>query len=89
MKKVTVAPFQSIFDIAIQTSGVADGVADLVEDNALADWEVEAGMELVLRAPKNARIAEWHTETDWTPVSDFEETAGPDFELDFNLDYNS
>lgn len=90
MKRVTVAPFQSIFDLAIQTYGVADGAAALVADNALGDWEVHPGMELKLRAvPLNKMIADWHTATGWTPVSDFDRSEGPDFTIDFNLDFNA
>lgn len=90
MKRVTVAPFQSVFDIAIQVYGVADGVEHLVVDNGLEDWEVYPGQELHLRSELTGhRIAKWHRATGWTPVSDFRDSEGPDFNFDFNHDFNN
>lgn len=90
MNKVRVEPFQSVFDMAIQVYGRADGALAFVKDNGLDDWEVEAGQELSHRsAPLNKKIADWHTATSWTPVSDFDRPEGPDFNFDFNLDHNA
>lgn len=49
MKRINVKPGQSVFDIAIQEYGSAQGVAILMEDNDISALELQVGQELHIR----------------------------------------
>lgn len=87
-KNVTVQGGQTIWDVALQVYGAAEGAAWLAEDNTLDGWEVAVGTELKVRPDVlNLDVVNYYVRKAYHPASGLGDLIGVEYNGDFNSDY--
>lgn len=88
MRKVVIRPGQTVFDLALQEYGAAEGALFIAQDNNLDGWQTSPGQTVSIRdEPLSGQIVLWHHSQKHHPAGEVLQPTGRDFSNDFNTDY--